>query len=202
MLNYGIMNQQNEYDISKQTCSFMYTSILHKKSRFELLIDWCKFAKISRVEILWFLDRLAWQNHTLNRSFTAIHSTDIWVPRLMNSSAKVTLSLPILSRKPEVKRLHGRSSYRWKNMSKVDFKHKGYESVDWIILVQDRMKWCALIKTEINLRLSSNCCKFQERVDNWSLLMTHTKLIIPFWKFRLLKCFKRWSESLKHYFRR
>jgi len=39
-------------------------------------------------------------------------------------------------------------------MTKVDIKEKGYESVDWIELVQDKLKWHTLIKTEISLRLS------------------------------------------------
>jgi hypothetical protein len=72
----------------------------------------------------------------------------------------------VQSRKPDVKRPHGRSSYRWKNMTKVDIKEKGYENVDWIELVQDKLKWCVLIKTEISLRLSSKCWKFLVRVDN------------------------------------
>jgi hypothetical protein len=84
----------------------------------------------------------------------------------MSSSNEVTLSLPILSRKPEGKRPHGRSSYRWEDMIKVDLKQKGYESVDWNILVQDKIKCCALIETEISLRLSSKCWKFLKRVDN------------------------------------
>ena len=48
----------------------------------------------------------------------------------MISSATVIPYLLILSRKPDVKRLHGRSSNRWKDMIKMDLKHKGYESVN------------------------------------------------------------------------
>jgi len=73
----------------------------------------------------------------------------------MSSLAEVILSLPIVSRNPKVKRAHARSSYRWKNTIEVDLKQKGYESVDLIKLVQVKIKRCALIKTEINLRLSS-----------------------------------------------
>lgn len=84
----------------------------------------------------------------------------------MSSSNEVSISSPILSRKPDVKRQHGRSSYRWNNIIKVDVKQKGYENVDWIRLVQDKIKWCTLTKTEISLRLSSKCWKFLQRDDN------------------------------------
>jgi hypothetical protein len=70
----------------------------------------------------------------------------------MSSSSEVILYFLLVSLKPEVKRPHGRSSYRLEDNIKVDLKQKGYENVEWSKLVKDRIEWCVLINTEISFR--------------------------------------------------
>ena len=45
-------------------------------------------------------------------------------------------------------------------MIEVDLKQKGYESGDCMKLVHNKIKWRALIKTEISLRLCTNAGSF------------------------------------------
>jgi len=51
----------------------------------------------------------------------------------------------ILFRKPERKRLLGRS--RWEDNIRMDFKVLEWEGIDWIHLAQDRDQWQVLVTT-------------------------------------------------------
>jgi hypothetical protein len=43
---------------------------------------------------------------------------------------------------------------RWEDNIKIDLKVTGYESVDWVQLVQDRVQKLALMKTVMNFRVA------------------------------------------------
>jgi hypothetical protein len=66
----------------------------------------------------------------------------------------------ILVGKPEGKRQLGRPKGRWVDNIKIDHReikidHReiGWDGVDWIDLVQDRVQWRALVKTVMNIRI-------------------------------------------------
>jgi hypothetical protein len=59
----------------------------------------------------------------------------------------------ILVGKPEGKRPLGRPRRRWVDNIKMDVGQIGWDTVDWIDLVQDRDQWRALMNTVINLRV-------------------------------------------------
>ena len=52
--------------------------------------------------------------------------------------------------KREGKRPLGRPRHRWEDNIKLDIQDVGCGSVDWIELVQDRVRWWALV---MNLRV-------------------------------------------------
>jgi hypothetical protein len=58
----------------------------------------------------------------------------------------------ILVTKLEGKRPIGRPRRRWKDNIGIDVKVRGWGSVDWIHLAQDRDKWGALVETVMNHR--------------------------------------------------
>jgi hypothetical protein len=58
----------------------------------------------------------------------------------------------ILMGKPEGKRLLRRPGLKWGNNIKTDLIVVGWEALDPIRLVQDRDKWQAAVKININLR--------------------------------------------------
>jgi hypothetical protein len=60
----------------------------------------------------------------------------------------------ILVGKPERKRQLGRPRYRWEDNIKMDLREMGWGGMDWIDLVQDRVRWRALVNTVMNLRVS------------------------------------------------
>ena len=55
--------------------------------------------------------------------------------------------------KPEEKRPLWRNSRRWEDNIKMDFQEVGCEGTDWIMLVQDRDSWRALVNAVMNLRV-------------------------------------------------
>jgi len=59
----------------------------------------------------------------------------------------------ILLGKPEEKRSLGRPRCRWEDNNKMDYRQVGWESMDWIELVQDRERWWALENAVMNLRV-------------------------------------------------
>jgi len=60
----------------------------------------------------------------------------------------------ILVRKPEGKKLLGRSKCRWEDNIRMVLREIGCEDVDWIHLSQDRVKWQAVVDTVMNLRIA------------------------------------------------
>jgi hypothetical protein len=59
----------------------------------------------------------------------------------------------ILVGKPEGKRQLGRPRRRWEGNIRSDLREIGWQSVDWINLVQDRDQWRALVNKVMNLRV-------------------------------------------------
>jgi hypothetical protein len=59
----------------------------------------------------------------------------------------------ILVGKQEGKRPLGKPTHRWQDNIKVDLRDKGWGSMDWINLAQDRDRWRALVNTVMNLRV-------------------------------------------------
>ena len=62
----------------------------------------------------------------------------------------------VLVGQPEGKRPLGRARRRWKDNIKMDFQEVGCWGMDWIVLVQDRDRWRALVNVVINLRFPYN----------------------------------------------
>jgi hypothetical protein len=48
-------------------------------------------------------------------------------------------------------RAPGRPRHRWENNIQMDLGEKGWGSMDWINLAQDRDQWRALVNTVMNL---------------------------------------------------
>jgi hypothetical protein len=59
----------------------------------------------------------------------------------------------ILVGKPEGKRPLGRPRRRWMDNIKMDLREIEWEYMHWIVLVQDRDQWRALVNTVMNLRV-------------------------------------------------
>jgi hypothetical protein len=59
----------------------------------------------------------------------------------------------ILVGKPEGKRPLGRPRRRWVESIKMDLKEIGWDGMDWIVQVQDRDQWRALMNTVMNRRV-------------------------------------------------
>jgi hypothetical protein len=57
---------------------------------------------------------------------------------------EVRNSYKIVVRKP------GSPRNRWKDINKIDVKQRGFESVDWIYLVQGKIQWRAVVNTVMN----------------------------------------------------
>jgi len=55
--------------------------------------------------------------------------------------------------KPEGKRPLGRPRRRWEDNIKKDRQEVGCDSMDWIVLAQDRDRWRALVNVVLNLRV-------------------------------------------------
>ena len=58
----------------------------------------------------------------------------------------------VLVGKPERKRTFGRPRRRWEDKIKMDLQEVGCGVMDWIELVQDRVRWRALVNAVMNLR--------------------------------------------------
>jgi hypothetical protein len=59
----------------------------------------------------------------------------------------------ILVGKPEGRRPLGRPRHRWEENIKMDLQEVGWESVDWIVMTQDRDRWLAVVNVVMNLRV-------------------------------------------------
>jgi len=59
----------------------------------------------------------------------------------------------VLVRKPEGKRLLGRSRRRWVDNIRMDLQEVGCGYMDWIGLVQNRDRWRTLVSAVMNLRV-------------------------------------------------
>ena len=59
----------------------------------------------------------------------------------------------VLVEEAEGKRPLGRSRRRWKDNIKMGLQEVGCGGMDWIELAQDRVRWWALVKAVINLRV-------------------------------------------------
>ena len=58
----------------------------------------------------------------------------------------------VLVGKPEEKRPLGRPKHRWKEYIKMDMQEMGCgKGMDWVELAQDRDRWWALVKAEMNV---------------------------------------------------
>jgi hypothetical protein len=55
--------------------------------------------------------------------------------------------------KPEGKRQLGRPRLRREDNIRMDLRGKGWGSVNWMHLAQDRDQWWALVNTVLNLRV-------------------------------------------------
>jgi len=66
----------------------------------------------------------------------------------------------VLVGKPEGKRPLVRPRCRWEDNIKVDFQEVGCEGMDWIVLVQDRDRWRALVNAVMNLLVPQNAGNF------------------------------------------
>jgi hypothetical protein len=51
---------------------------------------------------------------------------------------------------PEGKRPLGKLRRRWEDNIKMDFRERGWENVDWILLAQDMDHWRTLTNTIMN----------------------------------------------------
>jgi len=47
----------------------------------------------------------------------------------------------------------GRQRRRWEDNIKMDIQDVGWRVMDWIYLVQDRVRWWALLHAVMNLRV-------------------------------------------------
>jgi hypothetical protein len=52
-------------------------------------------------------------------------------------------------RKPDGKRPLGRLRCRWEDNIRMDLREVGWESVDWMHVVQDRDQWQALVNLQV-----------------------------------------------------
>jgi hypothetical protein len=59
----------------------------------------------------------------------------------------------ILVGKPQGKKPLGRPRCRWVGNIEIDIREIGWDSMDWLDLVQDSDQWRALVNTVINLRI-------------------------------------------------
>jgi hypothetical protein len=62
-------------------------------------------------------------------------------------------SYRLLVGKPEGKRPLGRPTRRWVDNIRMDLPKVGWGDVDWIVLVQDRNRWRAVVNSVMNLRV-------------------------------------------------
>ena len=59
----------------------------------------------------------------------------------------------VLVEKPEGTRPLGRPRRRWEDNIKMDLQEVGRGCGDWMVLVQDRDRWRALVNTVMNFRV-------------------------------------------------
>jgi len=55
--------------------------------------------------------------------------------------------------RPEGKRPHGRTTYRWEDNIKIDLREMRWGGMDWNDMAQDRDNWRALVNEAMNRRV-------------------------------------------------
>jgi hypothetical protein len=75
-----------------------------------------------------------------------------WAGHVAQMGGKRT-AYRILVGKPEEKRPLGRPRCRWVDNIKLDLREIGWDGMDWIVLVQVRDQWRALVNMVKNLRV-------------------------------------------------
>jgi hypothetical protein len=63
-------------------------------------------------------------------------------------------------RKPEGTKSFGRSRRRWADNMRMDIREIRWETVEWILLAQDRDQWQAFVNTIMNLRVHERRINF------------------------------------------
>jgi hypothetical protein len=69
-----------------------------------------------------------------------------WAGHTRNEKCKKKMSLGNLKVRP-----FGRLGHRWEDNIRLDLRKKGWESVDWIYLSQDRNQWRVLVNMVMNV---------------------------------------------------
>jgi len=59
----------------------------------------------------------------------------------------------VLFGRPEGKRPLGRPRRRWEDNINMDLREIGIDGANWILLVQDRVRWRIFVSTVMNLRV-------------------------------------------------
>jgi hypothetical protein len=57
----------------------------------------------------------------------------------------------VLVTKPEGRRPLGRPRHRWEDNVKMDFREVGWGDIEWIDLVEDKVRWRARVNAVMNL---------------------------------------------------
>ena len=74
-----------------------------------------------------------------------------WVGHLARMEDKIG-AYRVLMRRPDGKRPLRNPRLRWDDNNKIDIQEAGRGDMDWIDLAQDRDRWRAVVKAEMNLR--------------------------------------------------
>jgi hypothetical protein len=101
-------------------------------------------------------------NEELHDLYTAPNITKVIKSRTVRWAEHATLMekmrnvYNISVGKPERKRSLRRPRHRWEDNIRTDLRETEWEDVDWIHLAQERDKRWALVKTVMNLRVTSS----------------------------------------------
>jgi hypothetical protein len=55
--------------------------------------------------------------------------------------------------KPEGRRSLERFRIRWECYIEINLKGTGFENVEWLHMVQDKVQWCVFVNAFVNLRV-------------------------------------------------
>ncbi|KAJ4438171.1 hypothetical protein ANN_14110 [Periplaneta americana] len=65
----------------------------------------------------------------------------------------------------EGKRPLGRPRHRWEDNIRIDLREMGYDGRDWINVAQNRNRWRAYVRAEMNLRVQYDGTRDRARLD-------------------------------------